>query len=386
MGIALALVIAFAIVWQFGKAINSEIDALSVANADGLQWSLSQLEVEYHQMLYAATLAKSGNPEALTALTRRFDIFYSRLHTILEGRGFQDLIHDPDTALNIDHLLRFIDQTVPLIDAGPQALAEAIEPVERSILTLADDVRSISLDGVREFTGRTKAEREKIHHSLVNLNTLVTAVLVALSVALFGIVLRWGRQFTRSRSTAMPTAAAAAAPPQRTVNLEPRPVAPSLPTAKINALLADIEALQATRLTKKQSNLLIHLHSIGATLADRGPATGGAVSPHANASNTATQFLIDGEAMIEALRSTLNGADRHHHAAVAHRFAAIASGLTEAEQNGDDPIDAQPLYAALTRQERRAPHADHDDLAEGMTEIETLWAQTYARIANLPHT
>lgn len=249
MGIALALVIAFAIVWQFGKAINSEIDALSVANADGLQWSLSQLEVEYHQMLYAATLAKSGNPEALTALTRRFDIFYSRLHTILEGRGFQDLIHDPDTALNIDHLLRFIDQTVPLIDAGPQALAEAIEPVERSILTLADDVRSISLDGVREFTGRTKAEREKIHHSLVNLNTLVTAVLVALSVALFGIALRWGRQFTRSRSTAMPTAAAAA-PPQRTVNLEPRPVAPSLPTAKINALLADIEALQATRLTK----------------------------------------------------------------------------------------------------------------------------------------
>lgn len=81
--------------------------------------------------------------------------------------------------------------------------------------------------------------------------------------------------------------------------------------------------------------------------------------------------------MLQDMRTALEGADLHNHAAIAHRFAVAVA------QMGDD-IDAPPLHAALTHQERQAPHGQDGPLAAGMRVIEQLWAQTCSKIETLP--
>lgn len=279
--IAAALIAAIWNVLQFGVMIDAEIDALAVADSDGLQWSLSQLEVEYHQILYAATQAKSGDPEALAALTRRFDIFYSRLNTVMEGRGFENVVNSPAVAPQIGRLRDYAVQTARLIDSGPQALAKAIGPVERATLALAEDVRALSLQGIREFAEHSKAQREQLYWSVVKLAALARSALAALMVLTAGLSVRWAYRTFQRRAPRddqrQPRANGACAQPApdfeqpKTSDLPPQsapPIAP--PAATLDpAFLKIIRALQTTRLTKKQTALLHDLETTGTALSQK---------------------------------------------------------------------------------------------------------------------
>ena len=204
--IALAVSMLCLALWgvlRFGDDVKIELNTLASANSDNAQWSLAQLEVEYHQMLYAAAFAKRDDAETLAQLTRRFDIFFSRVNTVIDGQGFRHIIESPAVTPQVDRLRDFVTQTATMIDSGPEALGRNIEAVERRVQALGEDVRAISLQGVREFSNQAKLQRERVHRALLRLAQLTATLLAALMAGIFGLWGFWtyGQAKTRALQT-----------------------------------------------------------------------------------------------------------------------------------------------------------------------------------------
>lgn len=190
--------------YRYGVTVQSEIDNLAIANSDSLQWSLAQLEVEYYHMDAALLRADPARPDSLGEFSRSFDVFYSRVHTILEGKGFAEVISASGAGAHLAQIERYLQDTAALVDAGPQALSTALPALRSQTETLVQDVRSVSLEGVRTFAERAKTQRERVFASLLRLASLTAGLLAAVSA---GFVATWwlwsfGMRQTRSLSAA----------------------------------------------------------------------------------------------------------------------------------------------------------------------------------------
>lgn len=188
LGLVVVFLAASTALYRYGQEVQSEIDAFAIANSDSLQWSLAQLEVEYYHMEGALARARADEPASLAAFARSFDIFYSRMDTVLEGQGFADVIARGTARLQIARIESFLAETAALIDAGPQAYGPALPQLRAQSARLAEDVRTLSLEGVREFAQRAKAQREKVFTALTRLATLTATLLTAVTA---GFVVTW---------------------------------------------------------------------------------------------------------------------------------------------------------------------------------------------------
>ena len=203
-GLLVALMAAVGGLYRYGVTVQSEINNLAIANSDSLQWSLAQLEVEYYHMDAALVRADPAQPDSLSAFSRSFDVFYSRVNTIVEGKGFADVISASGAGPHVVRINRFLHDTAAIVDAGPAALSAALPVLRGQTEALVDDVRSVSLEGVRTFAERAKIQREQVFSSLLRLASLTAGLLAAVSA---GFVATWwlwrfGMRQTRSLSAA----------------------------------------------------------------------------------------------------------------------------------------------------------------------------------------
>ena len=60
IALALALLVGIGLVATLGRILHREIDEASIANSDNLQWSLSQLDVEFLRFRLALDAARQG--------------------------------------------------------------------------------------------------------------------------------------------------------------------------------------------------------------------------------------------------------------------------------------------------------------------------------------
>lgn len=198
---AVGVVVAvLAMLYSYGKQVRSEIDNFAIANSDSLQWSLAQLEVEFYHMETALMRATPEAPGSMAQFSRSFDIFYSRVRTVLEGRGFSEVIDATSVQPQIARLHGFVEHTAATIDAGPAPLAAALPQLRNEAQAVASDVREISLQGVREFATRAKNQRERVFDSLVRLATLSAALLATMTAGFTatGWLWRFGMRQARS--------------------------------------------------------------------------------------------------------------------------------------------------------------------------------------------
>ncbi|WP_081035773.1 ATP-binding protein [Rhodobacter capsulatus] len=187
-GLVVVFLGAVGALYRYGVMVQSEIDNLAIANSDSLQWTLAQLEVEYFHMDGALLRARPEAPETMADFSRSFDVFYSRVHTIMEGRGFAAIVTPEVAGPEIARIDAFLHETATLVDAGPEALAPVLPELRSRAGALEDDVRTISLEGVREFAARSMAQRERVFTSLMLLASLTTALLAAITA---GLVITW---------------------------------------------------------------------------------------------------------------------------------------------------------------------------------------------------
>ncbi|OCX60004.1 hypothetical protein BFP70_18065 [Thioclava sp. SK-1] len=185
------LIFALNAIYRHGVQVKHQIDALSYANADSQQWSLVQLDVEFGQMERALLRLDPQQPDTIDAFLKRFDIFYSRVAIVGEGQSFQPIFVDAGAREDLKNVQAFLAQTANLIDENRADL-----PRERSNLlaqmgSLEQDVRAMTLMGLKVFSDQVKLQREQVFHSLVKLALLTAALILAISAGLVALWFLW---------------------------------------------------------------------------------------------------------------------------------------------------------------------------------------------------
>ncbi len=173
-GTGLALVL-----YLSGNVIR-DLRLLSSARSDNVQWTLSQIEIEFIELeLELAVLANAPAPD-LTLLRREYDIFYSRIQTMAESLLSADLREEPAFAENLAASQAFLDETVDIIDASDAQLFARLPELAERARALRPSIRRLSTSGMKTFAREADVRRGDVAVTLRQTFIGVTVLLVAL--------------------------------------------------------------------------------------------------------------------------------------------------------------------------------------------------------------
>ena len=158
--------------------VSREIRLLGTATSDNVQWSLSQTEVEFLEFYNRLQARPSDLPE----VRRWFDVFYSRMATLQQSRVFADLRAVPSFRDELLAIQRFLDETVPLIDADDATLADTLPDLRARAQALRLRVRALSTAGLDLFAVASDAQRAAVARTMIEL-----AAALAILIGMLGI-------------------------------------------------------------------------------------------------------------------------------------------------------------------------------------------------------
>lgn len=174
-------------------SLSQRIEAVRSADSDNQGWLVAQLDVDYKAMRIAAReyiINSLQNPavedQSLADLRLKFDIFYSRVDTVVAAMSYQDVSERISTAL--DELLLIRRELAEKVDSLEPSDVGALEDLSALIDANADLVRNVTTMSLQYHVGKTKEARnlEKAHlqsfwyQSIVLLLVLLGASILAL--------------------------------------------------------------------------------------------------------------------------------------------------------------------------------------------------------------
>jgi len=182
--VALAALVGLALctiaISVLANGIWREVDALAAANSDATQWSLAQTEVELLTLQVAIHESQHAGQPDLMEIRKRFDILYSRVKLLSEGRQFADLRADASVADKLASVGKVLDRHIPTIDGPDADLLASLPEVEADLNRLRSDVREFSLLGVRLFASESDIQRQSLADLLARIGYLTLALVLAL--------------------------------------------------------------------------------------------------------------------------------------------------------------------------------------------------------------
>lgn len=194
-GLVVVMAIAF-LTWN----VRSEIEELSSASSDNVQWSLSQSEVEFQE--FSGRIRVGAD---LAGIRRRFDIFYSRINTVSKAQVFEELRQDDEFRTTLQNIQNWLDTTVPYIDASDVELTSQIPRLAGLVQDIRPDVRTLSNSGLKIFAQNADRQRADVAKTLTELALALAALISALGLAvlyLFRLNKKLRRQERSQRQTA----------------------------------------------------------------------------------------------------------------------------------------------------------------------------------------
>lgn len=150
---------------------------LEFARTDNEQWGLSQIEVEFLELL---NLANKPNPD-LVAVRTKFDIFYSRMAIVAEAplyRGHRTL---PDFVENLSAIRSQLDALIPLVDARDSDFLDGIDRFRAALEPLRPRLRRLATLGVARSMAMSEERRVEIRQTLAQLAVLTVLLILALA-------------------------------------------------------------------------------------------------------------------------------------------------------------------------------------------------------------
>lgn len=193
-GFVIVAAIAF-LAWN----VRSEIEELSSASSDNVQFSLAQTEVEFQE--FSSRIRVGAD---LTGVRRRFDIFYSRINTISRAQVFRELRLEDEFNRSLFKIQRWLETTVPYIDASDAELTGHMPRLAALVQDIRPEVRKLSNAGLKIFARNADQQRADVADTMTEL-ALALAVLIAalgLSVVyLVGLNKQLVRKDTEQRQT-----------------------------------------------------------------------------------------------------------------------------------------------------------------------------------------
>ena len=204
--LTIALIATFIVIGLLSREVVRKIDMLATANSDNVQWTLSQVEVEFLRFDTAVLEANATTPPDLGELRQRFDVLYSRIETLRTSAIYASLRLDPAFAAPLAATMNFLDRTVPLIDGDDAALKAGLLGLAAEARSLGPNVRTLALRGIGSFAAQSDAGREAVSTTLLRVGVLSLALLLALVVLLGALLILYRK--VQNRSTEIQTTSA----------------------------------------------------------------------------------------------------------------------------------------------------------------------------------
>lgn len=182
IGIAVLGTLAL-VVWLSVKVVSDLRDRQS-ARTDNVQWTLTQVEVEflfYLNALEAGVSDAGPSPENLDFIRRRFDLLYSRIDILGTSRLFETLRADPKFAEPLARVSDYLEASVPTIDAEDMSLETWLPDLYESAQEISPQVRELSVSAISYFASQSDQRREKTALSLLQLAVLSGGLFLTLT-------------------------------------------------------------------------------------------------------------------------------------------------------------------------------------------------------------
>lgn len=179
--------------------VSREIEELSSASSDNVQWSLSQSEVEFQEF---ASRIRIGSD--LAGVRRRFDVFYSRINTVSEAKVFEELRADPAFRATLQNIQDWLETTVPYIDATDVELTTQMPRLMSLVQDIRPDVRKLSNSGLKIFAQNADKQRADVALTMIELALALAALIGALGLSVLYLIRlngHMGRQERARRQT-----------------------------------------------------------------------------------------------------------------------------------------------------------------------------------------
>ena len=168
-----------------GVSLYQQLSELRAAPQDSVQWSLAQLETDLLRLEVAIQhAAATPGTDGIREVRQHFDLFYSRLQTVRRGQVFADLRAIEPVERKLQRLQRFLETTVPIVDAGPDALARELDTVHQRVDDLLPVARDISLAGVRLFAAKADTRRQNFVDALLTATAVAFGLILMLAISL----------------------------------------------------------------------------------------------------------------------------------------------------------------------------------------------------------
>lgn len=142
-----------------------KLNQLDRASSDNVQWTLSQTEVEFLELLSDLAVAQHSATPDLEVVRREFDIFYSRINTVAESSLYAPLRSETDYAAALKSVQDFLDDAVAIIDDDDDVLTARLPELHEMAEANRLNIRMLSVAGLDHFAraGGPQA-RKRLHH------------------------------------------------------------------------------------------------------------------------------------------------------------------------------------------------------------------------------
>ena len=164
-----------------GQEVYRDLKLLRSADTDTVQWTLSQVEIEY--LDFVLTLERSSDPNEsnLSSVRKDFDILYSRVEILRNGKLFAPTREIEGFLNSVEEIKAFLDQSIAAIDGPDDTLHAAIPTILTQANSLRPQIRSLFIQGLEHFAHQSDAQRSRVFATLTELAIITITILIALA-------------------------------------------------------------------------------------------------------------------------------------------------------------------------------------------------------------
>lgn len=190
----MGLFVAAVIVSLLTLELNGQLEKMRSAPTDDVRWSLLQLEVDLIALeavvegARADLAAADGSaPEVeaqLAELRRRYDILWSRVDMLSNGRAFGELRRTAAVHQSLSAVRGYLLDASALVDGPDDALAAGLDGMAAGVHALRGAARAAGLEGVRTFAAMSDARRDDFTSLLKTTAIAGLCLILALAAAL----------------------------------------------------------------------------------------------------------------------------------------------------------------------------------------------------------
>lgn len=166
--------------------VRTKMAELATSPQDNVQWTLTQLEVEYLTLALEVERVSAQNasdpiPPDLAQLRRRYDILYSRIQTIRDGSLYEPAV----SGANVEAEFRIVSEAIfglaDLIDQSDQALLADLPDIKVLLAEQHSLIRRILTVGNRGLAFSADSARRDVADVLVRVAGAVAVLLFTLA-------------------------------------------------------------------------------------------------------------------------------------------------------------------------------------------------------------